>query len=344
MTEPLRLSNSKANTWRRCPKQFHFKYELGLRKRGKALPLERGTWLHTLLEVYYANDPSHEIFLGHGRSRGKPIPVGTDWRKAHKVLTRQFNNLFDEEKEDLGDLPTEAFRIFTSYLNRYGKEDQARWKVIDTELDEIITLPSGLRFQIIIDLIVEEPDGGLWIVDHKTVGRFMPADFMLLDAQLARYFWGAEHLGYKPLRGIMFNEVNTTAPTLPKLIRNDTELEKRQNLRCDYYTYLREVRRHGLELDPHREFLARLRSQHDLWFRRTRLPKDPPLIKTLMRELEETAVEIVAAQASGAFPRSAQKDCTWGCDYLHMCQVDLMGGDISDIVKSRFTTAVERDL
>lgn len=317
---------------------------MGLRPKAKALPLERGTWLHTLLEVYYSNDPTHEIYLGHGRSKGKAIPVGTDWRKAHKVLTRKFNTLFDEEKEDLGNLPEECLRIFMSYLMRYGKEDSTRWKVIDTELDEIITLPSGLRFQIIIDLIVEEPDGGLWIVDHKTVGRFMPVDFMLLDAQLARYFWGAEHMGYKPLRGIMFNEVNTTAPTLPKLLQNEVELEKRANLRCDVFTYLREVKRHGLDLDPHREFLRRLASQQDLWFRRTRLPKDPPLINNLMAELEMTADAIRRAQEAQAFPRAVSKDCTWGCEFLHMCQIDLMGGDSTDIVKSRFTTAAERDL
>lgn len=337
--EPLRLSNSKANTYLRCPKKFEFRYEMGLRPRQKALPLERGSWLHTLLEVHYSNDPTLEIRIGK-----RKVLVGNDWRKAHKVLTQAFNNLFDEEKEDLGDLSAECLRIFQSYLMRYRKEDITHWKVIDTELDEIITLPSGLKFQIIIDLIVEEPDGGLWIVDHKTVGRFMPVDFMLLDAQLARYFWGAEHLGYKPLRGIMFNEVNTTAPTLPKLIRDGAELEKRANLRCDVFTYMREIRRHGLEIDPHRDFLRRLASQQDLWFRRTRLAKDPPLIKTLMEELEMTADSIREARYKNHFPRAVSKDCTWGCEFLHACQINLMGGDISDIVKSKFTTAKERDL
>jgi RecB family exonuclease len=184
--EPLRLSNSKAKTWRRCPNQFRYKYELGLRTRDRSIYLERGTWLHTLMEVYYSADPTLKIKVGK-----RWYEVGQDWRKAHKLLARGFNSLFDEEKEDLGDLPTECLRIFTSYLMRYGKQDAKNWKVIDAELNEIVTLPSGLRFQVIIDLIVEEPDGGLWIVDHKTVGRFMPVDFMLLDAQLARYFWCA---------------------------------------------------------------------------------------------------------------------------------------------------------
>ena len=338
MTEGLRLSNSKANTFQRCPRKFMYRYEDGLRPKVKALPLERGTWLHALLETHYANYDNHEVKVGK-----RTIKTGGDWHVTHRALTQAFNAMFDEEKEELGNLPEECLRIFTSYLMRYNKEDSERWKVIDTELDEIITLPSGLRFQIIIDLIVEEPDGGLWIVDHKTVGRFMPVDFMLLDAQLARYFWGAEHMGYKPLRGILFNEVNTTPPTLPKVLQDGT-LEKRANLRCDVYTYLREIKRQGTELEPHKEFLRRLRSQQDLWFRRTRLPKDPPLIKTLMEELEMTADAIRHAQDTRHFPRSVSKDCTWGCEFLHMCQVELMGGDSSDIIKSRFTTKEERDL
>lgn len=339
MTEALRLSNSKANCFQRCPRKFKYRYEDGLRSKVKALPLERGTWIHALLETHYANYDHHAVKVGK-----RMVPTGGNWKVAHKALTQAFNNLFDEEKEDLGDLPAECLRIFTSYLMRYGKEDTARWRVIDTELDEIITLPSGLRFQIIIDLIVEEPDGGLWIVDHKTVGQFMPVDFMLLDAQLARYFWGAEHMGYKPLRGILFNEVKTKAPTLPKVLANGTELEKRANLQCDVYTYLREIKRHGMDIDPHREFLRRLASQQDSWFRRTRLPKDPPLIATLMEELEMTADAIRHAQEAGHYPRTVNKDCTWSCEYLHMCQVELAGGDASDIIKARFTTKEERDL
>lgn len=315
----LRLSNSKAGTWRRCPKQFHFRYVRGLRSRRKALPLERGTWLHALMEAYY--DPRDD----------QP-----SWREVHKERSKAFHVLFDEEKEDLGDLPTEVMRIFTSYLQRYGKQDK-RWTVIDTELDEIITLPNGLRFQVIIDLIVEEPDGGMWIIDHKTVGRFMDADFMLLDAQLARYFWAAEHMGYGPLRGIIFNEVITKPPTLPKLLQDGT-LEKRANISCDVYTYYREIQRHGLDLEPHRAFLQKLKAQEDRWFRRTRLPKDNPLTDRLMEELYMTARDIERAASTGEYPRSVSKDCTFGCEFKTACQVELMGGDSDSIIQMGFTT------
>lgn len=320
MTDPefdgtLRLSNSKVGTWNRCPKRFEYKYVQGWRSSQKTLHLERGSWLHELLEYYY---------------------MGEDWKVPHADRTKAFNSLFDEEKDDLGDLPVDIERIFTSYLARYDKEDTKNWKVIDTELDEIITLPNGLRFQIIIDLIVEEPDGGLWIVDHKTVGRFMDEDFMLLDAQLARYFWGAEHMGYKPLRGVMFNEICTKGPTLPKVLQNNT-LEKRMNINCDVYTYYRELKKHRMDMDAHLDFLKKLKAQEGRWFRRTKLAKDPVLVNRLMDELNMSARLIERAASTGEYPRAVEKACTFDCEFRIPCQIELMGGDPEHELKRKFT-------
>jgi hypothetical protein len=315
------LSNSRMKTWRRCPKQFEYKYVLGLKPKKRSIYLERGSWLHDLLQHHYD---------------------GEDWEARHRQLTKEFGLLFDEEREDLGDLPTECERLFRSYLFNYHEEDKS-YRIIDSELDEIVTLPNGLRFRMIIDLVVEDLDGGIWLWDHKTVGRFLPPDFLILDAQLGRYFWGMEHLGYKPLRGIMFNEIITKPPTMPKLIRNGTELEKRKNLHCDAYTYYKEVKRLDLDLQKHAKFIKMLQSRNDLWFRRTQLPKDAPLTKQLMKELVDTAREIKSGEEHDAFPRTVMKDCQFDCSFLEPCTIQLMGGNADSSFKLRYTTREDRD-
>lgn len=319
-TEYKVLSNSKVKTWRRCPKQFEFKYPMGLRPKAKALPLERGSWLHELLQYHYD---------------------GMDWRRRHKELSAEFYLLFEEEREDLGDLPGECYRIMRSYEMNYVREDQGL-RVIDSELDEVVTLPNGLKFRMIIDLVMEEPDGGLWIWDHKTVKDFLPADFLLLDAQLARYFWGAEQLGYSPLRGIVFNELRTKPPTLPEVLKNG-RLTERKNLQCDVYTYYRQIKRLGLDKRDYASTLRRLMSQNDRWFRRTPLPKDPPLTRRLMQELTMTAREIKNAEETDAYPRTVEKDCQWMCSFLEPCVIQLNGGDISDVIKMRYETRKPKD-
>lgn len=311
----MRLSNSKANTWRRCPKKYFYKYELGLRPKQKQLPLERGDWLHQMLQAHYE---------------------GEDWHEVHSKLTKQFLTLFEEEREELGDLPAETARIMRSYVRRWKAEDQ-RYTVIDAELDEILTMSNGVEFNFIIDLIVEDERGGLWLWDHKTVKNFMDQDFMLLDAQLARYFWAAEKMGYKPLKGVMFNEIRTKPPAVPELLKSGS-LSQRKNIDTDYFTYLREIKRHGLDRAPYDELLHRLRANSGKFFRRTVMPKDRSLTKRTIKDLLETGQEIAAATRRERFPRSVNKTCTWDCEFKDVCITELFGGDPTSLMKTNFET------
>jgi hypothetical protein len=293
---------------------YRYKYVQKLRKKIKAIQLFRGSWLHDLLQHHYD---------------------GEDWKVRHKELTKEFYNLFEEEREEYGDLPNECLRIMRGYLRRWKAED-SKWHVVDSEMNETITLPNGVEFNFIIDLVVEE-DGGLWIVDHKTVKSFMDADFMLIDAQLARYHYALEQLGgYTPLRGIIFNELRTKPPAIPAVLVSGG-LSQRKNIDTDVSTYLREIRRHGLDPEDYRDTLLRLaRTKENDFFRRTRLPKDRPLTRQLMRELGWTAMEIQRAEARQHFPRTPDKSCTWGCDYSDICIVELFGGDPTQLIKSNF--------
>lgn len=309
----MRLSNSKANTWRRCPKKFFYRYELGLRPKQKALPLERGDWLHQMLECYYE---------------------GGDWRALHKSLSEGFFTLFEEEREELGDLPGETKRIMLSYMRRWKREDE-RYTVIDAELNEIITLKNGLEFNFIIDLIVEDELGGLWLWDHKTVKNFMDGDFMLLDAQLARYFWAAEKMGYAPLKGVVFNEIRTKPPAVPELLKSGG-LSQRKNIDTDYSTYMREIKKHELDPAPYEELLHRLKQNSGKFFRRTVMPKDTALTKRTMKDLIQTAQEIGAGVKLNRFPRSVNKGCTWDCEFKDVCMTEYFGGDPTSLIKANF--------
>lgn len=312
----MRLSNSKIKTYRRCPNQYRYKYVEKLRRKKRVVQLERGSWIHELLQYHYD---------------------GEDWRERHQEKTKEFYNLFEEEREELGDLPAECLRIMKSYLRHWASEDKG-WHVVDSEMNETIMLPNGIEFNFIIDLVVEE-NGGLWIVDHKTVKSFMDADFMLIDAQLARYHYALQQLGgYEPLRGIIFNELRTKPPTIPRLLARGG-LSQAKNIDTDVGTYLREIRRHGLNPEDYRETLLRLaRTKSNDFFRRTRLPKDRPLTRQLMRELGWTAQEIIDAERRQHFPRTPDKSCSWSCDYSDICIIELFGGDASQLIKSNFET------
>lgn len=291
---------------------------MGLRPKKRTVPLERGSWLHALLEAHY---------------------TGEDWEAVHEAKTKEFNNLFDEEREELGDLPGECKRIMRAYLRRYRVEDKF-YTTIDAEIDELIELPNGDHFNFIIDLVVEDRRGFLWLWDHKTVSKFMEGDYMLLDAQLARYFWSAERMGYRPLAGVMFNELRTKPPAIPQQLQSGG-VSKRANIDTDYQTYLRAVKLAGEDPEDYKDILTRLKAQPDRFFRRTSMPKDRGLTRRTMRDLLDTLAQIKESESKNRFPRTVNKTCTWDCDFKDVCITEYFGADPTSLIKANFTTKDE---
>lgn len=276
-----------------------------------------GTWLHELLMVH---------------------TDGEDWRERHAVLTKNFNNLWEEEREDLGDLPADCARIMLSYERHY-KLDAQKFTTVDTELDEVVTLPNGVRLNIIIDAIVEDKVlGGLWIKDYKTRGKFAEGDDMLLDPQLTLYFKAAEMMGYTPLLGAMYDEIRTKPPAVPKTLVAGG-LSKRKDIDTDVFTYMSEIRRLGLDPESYKDILMLIATrQKDKFFRRTFLPQDPPMVRQTTREAMMTVQQIIDAERRGQFPRTYEGSCKW-CDYKDICIAELHGADPRPIIRMNYTTS-----
>ncbi len=326
-------THSMIKSMQRCPKATQYKYVERLKVRyatANDKPLKRGTWFHALLEEYYA---------------------GRSWRLKHQQLTAQFGELFDEERDALGDLPRELEQLMKSYLWHYGanKDDPFHgWKVHETELTLECPWPDGKGlYRCRLDMLVED-EYGLWIVDHKTHKTLPGSTFRLLDHASALYIWCAQR-NKIPVQGFIWNYIRTKAPTKPALVYKGKPNEglSKVAIDTDYPTYVRALKEYGLPIEG--DYLKKARYllsqrwkpgevQSSSFFRRETLEKDTAMLKRVVAKAMRTRNRMNTYNWTNtdAVEVSPDRSCDWMCRFTDLCTAELFGGNTDLIRRTQF--------
>lgn len=320
------VTHSMLKTFRRCPRQFYYKYVQRLKpKVEKSRPLKMGTWMHYLLEEYYA---------------------GRDWKAKHRELSTQFAELFDEEKESLGDLPNDCRRLMLSYLWHYGanKEDPFHgWDVEKVEFTIETPLIGDAIYRGRIDLAVHDRYGR-WFVDHKNMKSFPDFSFRLNDSQSGLYLWAARQEGME-VQGFIWNYLRTKAPSVPALLKDGSRLSK---AKCDtdYPTLVKAIRSNELDPEPYRDWLAVLKNdrwqqdapQTSHFFHRATLEKDDDMLDRVAMEAAHTYQRMRDYDWSDmdAIERVPDRSCTFMCSFLDLCSAELFQGEAPFLRRSAY--------
>lgn len=330
MTEPLKaISWSEIKTFQRCPKQHEYKYGDRLVPKRKARPLYLGSWVHAALESYY---------------------VGGDWRIGHNEYLKDYNKLFEEERVDLETkrgkrgrpLPDIVSQIMKSYIWYYRDEG---WTVKAVEQEFEVETPLKIKgrmqpLQGIIDLVIEDPEGRWWIVDHKTAGTIPDASaFHAMDPQLMLYPWAAKQAWGWDIAGVIYNYVKSKPPSIPELTKKTGQLSKRKIV-TDYPTLSRFLRSNGYDLEDFADILRPLRRKSP-FLRRYRLPREAIVTKNILLDSLSTAKRI---RSTSRRYRVITRDCSTQCSYHDLCRADLNGFDTSLMRRQNFTLKEENKL
>jgi hypothetical protein len=313
------VTHSALKVFRRCPKQYDYKMIQRLAPKRLSKPLERGTWMHALLEDHH---------------RGK------DWRIEHAKRSRAFNEMFDEEKDYFGDLPTELETLMEAYL-WYYEDDPVT--CIETEYTIEVELPNGVVYRGRVDMLAED-QFGLWIWDHKTHKTLPDMNFRLLDGQSGLYLWAAlrKKLG---VQGFKWNYLVTKPPSKPKALKDRSRLSKVMG-ETDYVTFkagVQELMRTGAlsrrptDLEDIKGKLKYLKTQKykpgepqtSPFFRRDTLEKQDDMLHRVAQENYHTVQRIqkYPFHKQEAVERVVDRSCTFTCSYVDLCTVELMGGN-----------------
>jgi hypothetical protein len=344
----MAYNQSRIKMFRRCQRQYAYRYDtagkLGLEpekemvRKVKSKGLEKGTWMHKLLEAH------HRAWAG--------VP-GKPWEKVHKKLKKKFKSLFEEEREHLGDLPTECENLFRGYLRFWG-EDIDRYTVAKLKdgspaiefVVEVSLKKYGIKgkFKGQVDLLVEDNDwGGLWIWDHKNVKNIPGDDERMMSPQNCMYVWALRKMGYD-VRGFVYNYLRTKPPTIPAVYVRSGKygaagtLRQTPSMDTDYYTYLQAIKdAHGDQWKNaakliYKGYLIHLKERQWMWYRRVPMPVEDEKIQEALAEFLVSIQDIIRRDTKHP-PRSYFYSCRWNCEYHELCTAEFAGLDIEGFLK-----------
>jgi hypothetical protein len=218
--------------------------------------------------------------------------------------------------------------------------------------DRELVLADGrpVRYQGRVDLLAGDEHDRYWVVAHRVVDRFGPADDLLLDEELVAACWALEQV-YPGMRiaGTVHNEM--LLPATPPAERTAWSRLRRRLVHSD-----RQVRRSGHQrgLPQHeasgggrslpyaRRGAARARPAGpaavdvvgDGEFRRTRVPRDRAELAAMGARLAAEALEMVDPDLR-LYPSPSPEHCG-SCQFVAPCLAVERGGDVRAVLEAGY--------
>lgn len=309
-----KTSHSKTKLARKCLKAYKYKYILKLRKRVKSRPLLVGSLVHECIESYFRN--------------GYYMPVIKEWR------AKEFKKMFKEEQALHGDIIPLVKTLVRGYIQDWKSRN---WNMLWVEKEFEVEIAPGIVLVGKIDGRAEDNRGRQWLVEHKTCKKMPGEDVRLNDIQILIYAGVLPQIDEDPVSGVIWDYIRTKLPARPELLAKGG-LSKRKNIDTTKEVYLREIKKHGYDVEGYEDILEELDSRKDSFYREVKLPIKQQMVNTAVQELVITAEMVKELERdfyeTGAdwFVRNLTRDCSW-CDYQPLCHAEFRGDDTEYLLK-----------
>lgn len=317
----ITVSHSKIKSWRRCHKLYDYKYIQGLKPRRKARPLVFGSICHEMIEAK--------------ANKLNPATILEKYKKGAKKL-------FSAEVEEYMQTITDAETVMAGYFNYY-KEDGLLFVPIKKKRAEHafeVTIAKGIILKGKIDAVMErEDDETVWLGEHKTHKKIPDENQRFSDVQTVIYLDVLPDLGIKNADGVLWDYIRSSAPTVPRLLKDGT-LSKAQ-IDTTPTVYRQAIKDNKLKEKDYADKLKELEGNEKSFYQRVYLPVQPALSKQVLEDTITTAREMMEKGGSDN-TRNLTKDCGW-CEFQGLCKAELMGLDADFIRKREYETREEAD-
>lgn len=314
------LSSTAYSDASACLKRYQYRWVDKLINKPKDLgvPLRRGIWIHKCLEDYH-----------QGKNWAWALDIMRDWALEHGV---------DETK--VQEVRNEVLDIMHGYIDYWqGKQ---HWEVLGAEIPikMMFNANDGIRATTDLAVVWEGQD---WLVEHKSTGEIPPASWRAVDPQTALQYWlchatkpiigGREFL---PV-GIIFNYLLTKVPSVPRWKKDGTLYA---NATPTTAAAFRKGAQAAMDAAPGSISWADLDADAEkltndsLFYRRFPVERPEGNVRTSMRDLVQTLVDLKAAEQAGWYRRSLHVlTCRRFCSYADLCIHEYAIGKESPVLR-----------
>lgn len=338
-----KFSTSSSSLFKRCRRKWLYATRMGF-----TTPQNEWQWMGSCFH--------HVLEDLHGIKKYKTLG------EAIATYTDQCDeNSLPVELEKCTEKVIGMYETYISYLYEYFHPDKYKTLIVDGEpqVEVKFTLNLGIKdseghpvhFNGIIDRIVEDEQGDIWLVDYKTKGQGkIDTTLLNLDPQIGSYLWATPHWFGRQPRGIIYIQIVRAVPDFPTVgKRGDVSVAKTQLTTASLYRSTLEEVYGSVEEAPDKQqlFLQDLILEEGVtgnrFIRVDRVTRNPEQNYSTHVRLVNEAQDMLDALGRNALYYNPTRDCNWDCPFMVPCLLAEEGRDTVDYLEANFVRREDAD-
>lgn len=340
--EPVKeISVTEIQAFKRCRRAWYYSHINRLRSVGTNPNFYLGSAIHYALEKYYKEN-----------------------KQNRDTLFKAYNKYIKDNTVKY--LPsTELVELGSVMLNCYWYYDltQPAWQVLSVEEElsipivntdyttsflakelgqDFITVSEGTTLKFIIDLLIKDEKGDVWIVDHKTAAYQRNNEGLDLDYQMTAYVYALLRAKGIRAKGVIYNTILKQMRYAPEVLK-DGSLSKNKTQKVTAEVYEKYVVSKGLNIDDYKEIIDYLRSKSPTVVRQysTRTDRELEIFEKFLY-LEHQDMQYVSNDFDKAYTNPSTYLCS-NCEFLQLCKETNVSGDVRFILSTFYTKKEEKE-
>lgn len=311
------VSQSKVKSWRKCRRQYSYKYVEGLRPKKKKRPLQFGDLIHKMIEAHADAEDPFQLLDKIALEKGK---------------------MFAAEREMYGDIINDIRSIMTEYFDYWGESSLVylRRNKKSAEHEFEIELFDGVSFKGKIDAVGKNNDLRC-LVEHKTFTRMPSEDHRWRNIQSSVYIRALDILGWS-VEATLWDYIKSKPPIKPDILKSGAMSTKVIDSLPNVIMGV--IEQNNLDPSKYSEFIALIKNNRDSYFKRINTPVNKKIVDCVFDDFVSTAKEIVELHGKSQ-ERTIDLHCDY-CEFEPLCRAELLGMDV-DFIKSREFSTNEKD-